>query len=222
MMRQHHNLRRLWVRFCLIGTFALASILVCEGGVAQDEPNQQEPNQQQPNQQLPAQPAERPPEVGDPLPVSQLTPESDRRLEEILDAAYGQVQALSEVQAAVDTGVVTLLGEVPRPRARENAEAIARKLEGVLFVNNQLEESFATQLAEVLKDTQLKVLNLKDNMIGSEGAEALANDDVLWKTKLAVLDLTNNNLTDEAEEEMQQAAAVADANRPWVRLDLRL
>jgi small-conductance mechanosensitive channel len=114
----------------MIGTLAFASMLVCEGGIAQQQPDQQQPSNQ---------PADRPTESGAPLAVSQLSSESDRRLEEILDAAYGQIQALSEVQAAVDTGVVTLLGDVPRPRARENAEAIASKLEGVLFVNNQLE-----------------------------------------------------------------------------------
>ncbi len=73
-----------------------------------------------------------------PLKPSQLTEERDREVEQALEAAFGRVATLEAVEVSVGSGVVHLDGRVDRPRARDAAEAIARRLEGVLHVDNRI------------------------------------------------------------------------------------
>ncbi|MCB9528690.1 MAG: mechanosensitive ion channel [Myxococcales bacterium] len=55
-----------------------------------------------------------------------------------LGAAFSTIEALAAVEVAVFAGVVTLDGTVATARAREAAEDIAGKIEGVLYVQNRL------------------------------------------------------------------------------------
>ena len=62
----------------------------------------------------------------------------DRRIAERLRATFAGVEALRGVRVAVNAGVVRLTGEVPSAAARELAGQLARQIEGVALVENDL------------------------------------------------------------------------------------
>ena len=63
----------------------------------------------------------------------------DRRIAERLRATFAGVQALRGVRVDVNAGVVRLTGEVPSNAARELAGQLARQIEGVALVENEVE-----------------------------------------------------------------------------------
>jgi small conductance mechanosensitive channel len=62
----------------------------------------------------------------------------DRRIAERLRATFAGVEALRGVRVAVNAGVVRLSGEVPSAAARELAGQLARQIEGVALVENEI------------------------------------------------------------------------------------
>ncbi len=63
---------------------------------------------------------------------------SDAAIARSLTAAFSTIERLSAVDVSVFAGVVTLDGTVKTAKAREAAEALAGKLDGVLYVQNRL------------------------------------------------------------------------------------
>lgn len=67
-------------------------------------------------------------------------------LESRLGEIYGQIEGLEQVEVEVESGVVTLSGEVDDAMARETAESIATKLEETLYVENRI--GMSTEVTE--------------------------------------------------------------------------
>lgn len=64
--------------------------------------------------------------------------DADAAITRRLAAAFSTIEALAGIKVGVFAGVVTLDGTVATARAREAAEDIAGKIEGVLYVQNRL------------------------------------------------------------------------------------
>lgn len=62
----------------------------------------------------------------------------DRRIAERLRATFARVDALGDIGVSVSAGVVRLSGEVPSAAARDLAGQLARQIEGVALVENEL------------------------------------------------------------------------------------
>jgi small-conductance mechanosensitive channel len=71
---------------------------------------------------------------------------ADRQLAERLTSIFEQIEGLGAIEVSVSSGVVTLSGEVDDPTAHDTAEALAGKLEGTLYVRNQI--SVTTEVTE--------------------------------------------------------------------------
>lgn len=71
---------------------------------------------------------------------AELDQGADRAIAERLRATFRGVEALREVTVAVDAGVVRLAGEVPDDAARGLAGQLARQVEGVALVENEIRE----------------------------------------------------------------------------------
>jgi len=67
--------------------------------------------------------------------------ERDDATEELLRRVFGEIDALKPVQVTVTSGVVQLSGTVLDSAAREQALALARSLDGVLYVEDAMTES---------------------------------------------------------------------------------
>ncbi|MGE3274400.1 MAG: mechanosensitive ion channel domain-containing protein [Vicinamibacterales bacterium] len=74
----------------------------------------------------------------EPVPAA-VTPAPDADIEARLGEAYGALEDLTGVEAAVHGGVVRLRGTVDGPSASERAAAIAFAMPGVVYVDNQLD-----------------------------------------------------------------------------------
>jgi small conductance mechanosensitive channel len=70
---------------------------------------------------------------------AELDADLDRQIAERLRATFAGVEALRGVRVSVDAGVVRLGGEVPSAAARELAGQLARQIEGVALVENELQ-----------------------------------------------------------------------------------
>ena len=70
--------------------------------------------------------------------AAELDLAQDQRIAERLRATFAGVEALRGVRIAVNAGVVRLTGEVPSNAARELAGQLARQIEGVALVENEL------------------------------------------------------------------------------------
>ncbi|MBA4792224.1 MAG: mechanosensitive ion channel [Phenylobacterium sp.] len=77
----------------------------------------------------------------DPAPViaSRTAAGEDRDIAARIEAIFAQVDGLQGAEVRVSSGVVTLTGSVATPREAEQAEAIARRVAGVVTVQNALE-----------------------------------------------------------------------------------
>ena len=71
--------------------------------------------------------------------AAELDLAQDQRIAERLRATFAGVEALRGVRVHVDAGVVRLTGEVPSNAARELAGQLARQIEGVALVENELQ-----------------------------------------------------------------------------------
>ncbi|MEP5504928.1 MAG: mechanosensitive ion channel family protein [Luteolibacter sp.] len=83
---------------------------------------------------------------------------SDKAIEERLNGIFGQVKELEKVTSKVSSGVVRLSGTVPDNDSKEDALALARRTNGVIFTVDRMEVVAAVeaQLSPALK--KLKTL----------------------------------------------------------------
>lgn len=96
--------------------------------------------------------------VQDPEPVSVQRADQDEAIRATLQGAFDRVASLQRVEVTVDAGVVTLEGTVLRTETRDQAAALARGLDGVLFVDNRIRES--TSMEEQLAPTWVRIREL--------------------------------------------------------------
>lgn len=80
-------------------------------------------------------------EAADGTVEAKLDAGTDRRIEERLEATFASLDSLAGVEVAVGAGVVKLSGEVDSSEARELAGALARQIEGVSAVDDEIRES---------------------------------------------------------------------------------
>lgn len=70
---------------------------------------------------------------------------SDADLQARLDAVLSKIEVFEGVQASVDAGVVTLTGPPMRGRARKQLAELVSRFEGVVFVNDRIEDAVAVE-----------------------------------------------------------------------------
>ncbi len=81
------------------------------------------------------------PETAEPAPeISVQDAPGDAEIQRRLSSVLSQIESLESVKVSIRSGVATLSGEVPNARASRSAEEIANRTEGVVHVQNQLEE----------------------------------------------------------------------------------
>ncbi|SHN48742.1 Small-conductance mechanosensitive channel [Erythrobacter sanguineus] len=78
----------------------------------------------------------------EPIDIAALTQESDRDIAGGLMDIFAQIDGLSDVDVTVQSGVVTLEGTVTNQADREQASNIARRIAGVVTVENSIERTF--------------------------------------------------------------------------------
>lgn len=100
----------------------------------------------------------------DPDPVINAAPPdaSDEEIAERIAAIFAQIETLSQVEATVSAGVVTLIGQTASSDAAERAEAIASRIDGAVTVENKIERDVSvstritpavSQLESVIQDS---------------------------------------------------------------------
>ncbi len=75
----------------------------------------------------------------EPIPAEQVS--LDEEIRARLQAVFDRVSSLSDVTVSVDAGVVRLSGTVTQRAAVDQAVELARSLDGVVFVDEQIEET---------------------------------------------------------------------------------
>jgi small conductance mechanosensitive channel len=96
-----------------------------------------------------------------PEEVEQVTDEraaQDEAIRNQLQAVFDRVPDLARVEVTVDAGVVHLEGTVLRSETRTRAGELAAEMDGVLFLNNRIQES--TSLEEQLQPTWTRLREL--------------------------------------------------------------
>lgn len=81
-------------------------------------------------------------DAGEAIDIAALDDQSDREIAAGLKDIFAQIDRLSDVDVAVQSGVVTLSGAVTSQADRAQAETIARRITGVVTVENSIERSF--------------------------------------------------------------------------------
>lgn len=94
-----------------------AALAFCAGATAQDEGNGETAS----------------------VIATQADAGSDAAIARRLDAILGEIEGLEAVDVAVADGVVRLTGRVLSPQLAESAAAIARRIDGVVVVENRIE-----------------------------------------------------------------------------------
>ncbi|MEX6633077.1 mechanosensitive ion channel domain-containing protein [Hyphococcus lacteus] len=100
----------------------------------------------------------------DPDPVINAAPPdaSDKEITKRIAEIFAQIETLSQVEATVSAGVVTLNGQTASSDAAERAEAIASRIDGVVTVENKIERDVSvstritpavSQLESVVQDS---------------------------------------------------------------------
>ncbi len=82
---------------------------------------------------------------------------ADALLESRLLAMFSRIEALHDVRAKVNEGVVELYGTVPRMESKKTAQDLASRLEGVAYVENRIEEQtdIETRVSPTIKKVEL-------------------------------------------------------------------
>jgi small conductance mechanosensitive channel len=86
-----------------------------------------------------APPPEQPPQSLEPIDLAG-SPARDAEIERRLQTIYAELDSLAELDVEVASGVVRLTGQVLEREAAEEAESIARRVEGVVTVENDIEQ----------------------------------------------------------------------------------
>lgn len=102
--------------------------------------------------------------------VSATTPDQGIR-QRILDV-FSQVDEFKQIEVKVTSGVVTLTGEVPAARTREDALALVRRTEGVVLALDRLTET--TEVAARLSPAMAKLDSLGRNLVAKLPLIAIA------------------------------------------------
>ncbi len=80
-----------------------------------------------------------------PIPeAAAIDPEAapaDAKIAQRLNEIYSQIQDLTAIDVSVRAGVVTLTGSVPSKQSSDEALALARKITGVVYVRDRIEEA---------------------------------------------------------------------------------
>ena len=116
--------------------------------------------------------------------------QTDAAIDARLGAIYAQISTMSDVTHRVEAGLVTLGGKTTKIEARERAEAIARRIETVLAVQNLIEVPEApvdvSEDNRALKDLQDEALQEQlATIYGS--VEELAQVDIMVRAGVAKL-----------------------------------
>lgn len=90
------------------------------------------------------------------IDVANLTQQSDREIAAGLDDIFAQIDGLSAVDVTVQSGVVTLTGSVASQAQREQAAHIARRIAGVVTVENAIERTFEVDTNVTAAGTALR------------------------------------------------------------------
>ncbi|WP_019677213.1 mechanosensitive ion channel family protein [Arsukibacterium perlucidum] len=77
--------------------------------------------------------------------IKVLNPPQDQAIAERLSAITASLAGLENVEISVSAGVITLRGEVANAQLKNEMTAIASRLEGVVHVQNQLQEQLAVR-----------------------------------------------------------------------------
>jgi small-conductance mechanosensitive channel len=91
---------------------------------------------------------------------------SDRKISKRLGEIYAELDTLNKLRVAVNKGVVTLTGEVTSSSVQEKASSLAKKVEGVVEVENEIvvtrsiEKRLETTWNKILKLGKQAVSNL--------------------------------------------------------------
>jgi len=93
--------------------------------------------------------------------VSATTP--DQRIRQRILDVFSQVDEFKKIEVKVTSGVVTLTGEVPAARTREDALALVRRTEGVVLALDRLTET--TEVAARLSPAMAKLDSLSRSLI---------------------------------------------------------
>lgn len=88
--------------------------------------------------------------------VSVVEQTPDQEIESRLSKIYRQLDGLDRVEITVSSGVVTLTGIVPDSQAGQDAIALAKSTEGVIYVSDRLDDDVAisNRLAPATKKTK--------------------------------------------------------------------
>ncbi|HLT40602.1 MAG TPA: BON domain-containing protein, partial [Enhygromyxa sp.] len=105
------------------GTAAIAAVVWLAAATASAAPAPEQP----------------PPPPAEPIAV-EVSPERDAAIEQRLRSIYAELGSLAEVEVEVESGVVHLRGQALERDAAAEAEAIARRVDGVVIVANEVEQ----------------------------------------------------------------------------------
>jgi small conductance mechanosensitive channel len=96
---------------------------------------------------------------GQPITLT-ASPTLDHTIETRLETIYAELPKLEEVEVEVEAGVVHLRGQVFELEASNEAEAIARRVEGVVAVDSDIEQirSLGRRLRPLLDDLETRLV----------------------------------------------------------------
>ena len=96
--------------------------------------------------------------VASAIPVEDLRLAQDQAIQERLIKIFSAIDDLSDVSVEVTEGVATLSGATASSNVREKALKLAQEMDGVVYVQNKIEEE--VEVAARLAPAQEKALNL--------------------------------------------------------------
>jgi small-conductance mechanosensitive channel len=79
---------------------------------------------------------------------------------------FARIEALHDVRAKVNEGVVELYGTVPRTESKKTAQDLASRLEGVVYVENRIQEQtdIETRVSPTIKKVELFLTRIVERL----------------------------------------------------------